>query len=227
MPPGVAAVKGAGRRPSPTLGPAAAEPAASVYGGAILGRMSAGTVSTLPRRRFTVDEVSRMVQDGILHEDERLELLDGDLVLVSPQGPRHAAQVAELLARLAAAYSGKAHVRPQLPLDLRPYNLPEPDVAVVPGAPRDYRDRHPSGRDAWLVVEIAQTSHDVDRRKAAIYAAGGVEAYWLLDLPQQRLEVHSQPADVGGYRQHVVLAAGEEVELPRLGVRWMVAGLVD
>jgi Uma2 family endonuclease len=167
-----------------------------------------------------------MVQDGILHEDERVELLEGDLFLVSPQGPRHSAHVTELNQRLASAYTGKAHVRVQMPLDLRPYNLPEPDLAVVRGSPRDYRDSHPVGRDALLVVEVAQTSQDIDRRKAGIYAAAGVAAYWLIDLPSARLEVHTQPADVGGYRQRTILAVGEEVALPGSDARWAVDGLV-
>jgi Uma2 family endonuclease len=164
----------------------------------------------LPRRRFTVDEVQRMVH-GILHEDERLELLEGDLVVGSPQGPAEAAYLNELHARIAAAYQGVGHVRNQSPLDLRPHNLPEPDLAVVRGSARDYRERHPGGRDTLLVIEIAQTSQDLDRRKAAIYAAAGVPTYWLIDLPQSRLEAHSEPTDLGGYRQHVVLVGGQNV----------------
>ena len=167
-----------------------------------------------------------MVQDGILHEDEPLELLEGDLVLVSPQGPLRAAHLTELHGRLTAAYHALGHVRNQLPLDLRPYNLPEPDLAVVRGSARDYRERHPNGKDAWLVVEIAQTSQDLDRRKAIIYAAAGVACYWLIDLPEGRLEMYSDAADVGGYRRTLVLDRGEEVELPGLGLRWSVGELV-
>jgi len=170
-----------------------------------------------------------MVEDGILHEDEALELLDGELVIVSPQGPAHAAHLAELQQRLADAYRGAAvatHLRSQLPIEARPTDLPEPDLAVVRGNPRDYLDRHPVGRDALLVVEIARTSHDLDRRKASIYSRAGVPVYWLVDLVQHRLELHTQPADEAEYGRHEVLGAGEEVELPGLDLRWRVAELV-
>src|SRR5437868_3260205 len=144
-----------------------------------------GFTADLPRRRFTVDEVHRMLEDGILHEDEPVELLDGELVVVSPQGPAHASLLAGLNPRLAQAYAGPAHVRAHLPLDLRPYNLPEPDLAVISGDPQDYRDHHPRAGEVWLVVEIARTSQELDRKKAIIYAAAGIPVYWLIDLAQR------------------------------------------
>jgi Uma2 family endonuclease len=167
-----------------------------------------------------------MVEDGILDEDEPVELLDGELVVVSPQGPRHAARLAELDQRLTEAYRATAHVRAQLPVEARPHSLPEPDLAVVRGAPRDFRDRHPSSGDVVLVVEIARTSHAVDRKKAGLYGAAGMPVYWLLDIANRCLEVFSGAAH-DGFAQHVVLRPGEEVELPGLDARWPVADLVD
>ena len=190
--------------------------------------MSAGAFATdFPRRRFTVDEVNRMVEDGILDEDEPVELLDGELVVVSPQGPPHAALLAELHLRLTDAYRGMAHVRAQLPLDARPYSLPEPDLAVVRGLARDFRDRHPNGGDVFLAVEIARTSYAIDRKKASLYGAGGVPVYWLVDLANRRLEVFSDPSTDMGFRQHLVLEPGAEVALPGVEVRWAVSELVD
>ena len=155
-----------------------------------------------------------------------MELLEGDLVLVSPQGPLQAAQLNELHARLAAAYHGVGHIRNQSPLDLRPHNLPEPDLAVIKGDVRDYRERHPSGKDTLLVIELAQTSQNLDRRKAAIYAAAGIPTYWLIDLSQGSIEVHTGASDLGGYQRRVVLGRDEQVEVPGLGVHWPVADLV-
>ena len=146
-----------------------------------------GLGADVQRRRFTVDEVNRMVEEGILGEDEPVELLEGELVIVSPQDPRHAACLVTLTERLAEAYRGVAHVRPQVPLDARPHSLPEPDLAVVKGRPGDYSDRHPSGGDALLVIEIARTSRPIDRRKAGIYAGAGVPVYWLVDLAARQV----------------------------------------
>src|SRR5262249_47314064 len=119
-----------------------------------------------------------------------------------------------------------AHVRAQLPLDARPYSLPEPDLAVVRGEPRDYRDRHPTGPDTLLAVEIARTSQALDRRKAGIYAAAGVPVYWLIDLARGQVEVFSGPTEESGYERHEILVRGQEVALPGLDTRWPVAELV-
>jgi Uma2 family endonuclease len=181
----------------------------------------------IPRRRFTVDEVSQMVEQGILGEDEHVELLDGELVVMSPQGPPHASRVMELHEALAEAYRGRAHVRSQVPLESRPHNLPEPDVALVRGQVRDYRTRHPTGRDTLLVIEVARTSQRIDRRKIAIYAAAGVPVYWLIDLAKSRVEVFRQPSADASYAQHLVLGVGDDVELPDLDVRWPVSDLVS
>ena len=185
-----------------------------------------GLGADVQRRRFTVDEVNRMVEQGILGEDEPVELLDGDLVIVSPQDPRHAACLVALTEQLAEAYRGVAHVRPQVPLDARPHSLPEPDLAVVKGRPVDYSDRHPSGGDALLVIEIARTSRPIDRRKASIYANAGVPVYWLIDLAARQVEVFRLPSKRGAFEEHQVFGAEEEIQLPGLGLGWPVADVL-
>lgn len=181
-----------------------------------------------PRRRFTVDEVSRMAAQGILGEDEPIELLEGELLLVSPQDPLHAARVVALAARLTEAYRANAnvHVRPQVPLDARPYSLPEPDLAVVKGRPLDYQKRHPVGAEALLVIEVANTSQALDHRKTRVYAAAGVPVYWLIDLAAQRVEVFCEPSAAGTFAQRHVLGPGDEAKLPGLEARVRVAELV-
>lgn len=185
-----------------------------------------GLGADVQRRRFTVDEVNRMVEEGILGEDEPVELLEGELVIVSPQDPRHAACLVTLTERLAEAYRGVAHVRPQVPLDARPHSLPEPDLAVVKGRPGDYSDRHPSGGDALLVIEIARTSRPIDRRKAGIYAGAGVPVYWLIDLAARQVEMFWGPAGRGAFDQRRVLGPDDHIELPGVDLRWLVADLV-
>ncbi len=178
-------------------------------------------------RRFTVDEVERMVEAGIIREDEPLELLEGELVVVSPQGPPHASVTSLLHDAVRDAYRGAFAVREAKPMVAGPRGLPEPDIAVFRGTQRDFLSRHPRGDEAVLVVEVAHTSHAEDHEKAAVYARAGVPVYWLLDLPNRRLEVYAAPlADEGRYALVRLLREDEEVELPALDVRWRVATLL-
>jgi Uma2 family endonuclease len=180
---------------------------------------------TFERRRFTAAEVLRMVEGGILGEDEPVELLEGELVVTPPEGPSHAAVVSDLAGRLAAAYQPGCHVRAQCPLAGARDSLPEPDLAVVRGNPRDYVEAHPAGGNVVLVVEVARTSQAIDRRKVRIYAQIAVPVYWLLDLAARRLEVRSDP-DGEDYRSTRLLGEGEPVGLPGVDASWIVASLL-
>jgi Uma2 family endonuclease len=166
-----------------------------------------------------------MVDAGILREDEPIELVEGELVVVPPQGPSHAAVVADLDARFQKIYSQGFHVRVQLPVAGTIDSLPEPDFAIVRGAPRDYGDRHPTGADTVLVIEVARTSQAFDRKKAATYARAGVPTYWLVDLVARRLEVRTGPAPDGEYEQTSLLGEGQRVALPAVDIEWPVASL--
>lgn len=177
------------------------------------------------RRRFTVDEVLRMVELGVLGEDEPIELLDGELVVMSPQGTSHRFVMLRLARELSAAYGEDAHVVPQVPMLADELSLPEPDVAVVRGQLDDYRDRFPTGPDMILVVEVSNITQKADRAKAALYARAGVAEYWRLDLPSRTLELHREPADQG-YGLIQVLSESDEVDVPGLGARWRIADLL-
>lgn len=166
-----------------------------------------------------------MVDAGILHEDEPLELLGGELVVVSPQGPRHRYLVTLLRERLVRAYAGSAWVQEDKPLAVSPHDLPEPDVAVIEGEPRDYRAHHPTGSDARLVVEVIVTSHERDRRKLPLYARGGVPEVWLLDAEAERAEVHSGPRPDGRFAQTRTLGPGDGIRPPGTDVEWRVREL--
>src|SRR5450432_1956117 len=176
-------------------------------------------------RRLTADEALRMVAAGIVAEDEPVELLDGVLIETSPQGPVHSEAKANLADRLRVAYAGRARVREEKPLSAGKHSLPEPDIAVVRGQTGTYATRHPTGEDTILVVELAWTSQEEDRRKAAIYAAANVPAYWLLDLKARKLELPTA-AEGGAYRTVQVLAEGDFVSLPELAERWSVRDLL-
>ena len=180
------------------------------------------------RRRFRADEVLRMFDAGILDENDSVELVDGQLLMVPPQGPEHRALKDELHRRLVLAFLERnVHILGQGPVVAGPQGLPEPDLAVVRGPARDYIDRHPTGADLLLVIEIAKTSRQRDEAKAIDYARAAVPVYWLIDLDERSLCLFEHPLpDVANYRTTTVLAEHDEVELPELGVRWSVASLL-
>lgn len=186
--------------------------------------MVAALDPAIRRHRFTVAEVLRMADSGILEEDAPVELLDGELIDVSPQGPEHATGKAVLRDALRLAYAGEGCVREQDPLVAGEHSLPEPDLAVVRGAPRDYGRRHPRGDEALLVVEVSRTSHRVDQAKTRIYARAGVPEYWIVDLVARVVTIHRGPGDAG-YATAVVIDEQGTLELPR-GVRCPVIELL-
>lgn len=180
------------------------------------------------RRRFLVREVLAMIDAGILTQDDRVELVEGELLIVNPPGPDHRAIKDELHRRLLAAHAGKdAHVLNRGPVIAGPIGLPEPDLAVVRGTERAYLDRHPTGSDLVLVVELTKTSHVRDRAKVHDYARGDVPVYWLVDLHARTLEVFRDPhPESGSFGAHEILDEADDVELPELTLRFSVASLL-
>jgi Uma2 family endonuclease len=134
-----------------------------------------------------------MVDAGILAEDDRLELLDGELIVASPQGPSQSALTARIHRLLEEGFGDGFHARDHAPLALGPHDLPEPDVALVKGEVDAFLTRHPAGGDVVLVVEISVTTQRTDRAKAAIYARAGVPLYWNVDVEHRRVTVHTRP----------------------------------
>jgi len=151
------------------------------------------TVMPPPRtRRWTRVEYERLIELGVFQPGERLELLDGLLVVREPQGVRHATAIRRVLAALRRALGDAWQIDSQLPIALDADSEPEPDVAVVPGDPGTYREAHPS--HAVLIVEIAESSYRVDREhKAGLYARAGIADYWIIDLVHDALVVHRDP----------------------------------
>ena len=168
------------------------------------------SATSLPRTRlWDRDEYERMIETGILGPEDRVELLEGEIVEMSPERSRHATAVDLALACLRAAFGPGFTIRVQHPLSLGDRSEPEPDLAVVEGGPRDYTDRHPSG--AALVVEVADTSLEHDRvRKARIYARAGIPEYWIVNLAEERLEIHRDPGPEG-YRSRTISGRPDSV----------------
>src|SRR5262245_16418301 len=149
------------------------------------------TALVLDPRRFTVDEYHRMIQAGILDEDEHVELLEGVITSMSPQGVPHSRCIRRLNRLLARKLGDELELFVQLPLTIGDRNEPEPDLAVVRSEDVP-PDRHPS--TAVLVIEIAGESLRRDRRvKGKVYSQANVVEYWIVDVEAQRVEVFNEP----------------------------------
>ncbi len=160
-------------------------------------------------RRWSRDEYESMIAQGLFAPGERLELIDGEILKMTPQGSLHATAVRLAEDALRALFSRGFDVRAQLPLALGISSEPEPDIAVVKGKPRDYRDAHPSA--AVLIVEIADTTLEYDRsRKESIYARAGVQDYWIVNLVETCVEVYRDPGKEG-YRAMIRFAPGATI----------------
>jgi Uma2 family endonuclease len=149
---------------------------------------------------LTVDQYHSMRENGILAEDEPVELIDGLLVYKDrggdnvPVSPLHSF-VAHRMTRLSAALEEHGcHLRSENPITLPPSHEPEPDGAVVRGLPEDYLDRHPGPADVACVIEIADSSLRNDRTtKQAVYAAAGIPQFVIVNLVESRIEVYEEP----------------------------------
>ena len=149
-------------------------------------------MSAVQARRWTRQEYDRMIGAGVLTPEDRVELIDGEILAMTPQGSAHATGVSLAQEALRAAVGRDVHIRTQLPLACGAESEPGPDVALVAGSVRDYRDAHP--QSALLVVEVADTTLAYDRDvKASLYARAGVPEYWLVNLAEAVVEVHRDP----------------------------------
>ena len=158
-----------------------------------------------PLRRI---EYEKLVESGTFR-GEKIELLYGALVPMSPIGPPHASSVQRLDALMHARLGSRIAIRIQLPFAARDLSEPEPDVALVP--PGDYDEAHPA--EASLIVEIAGSSLSQDRgTKARLYAECAVPEYWIVNLATRELEVHTEPSN-GKYAAVSTLSRSDSVTL--------------
>lgn len=173
-------------------------------------------------RRWTVAEYHQAADAGLFRPEERLELIEGEIYAMTPQKSLHAAVISLVQFALESAFGRGHFVRIQLPLTLGSNSEPEPDLAVVPGKPRDYLAGHPTS--AALAVEIAEATLAFDRRrKAALYARAGIPEYWIVNLVDEVLEVYRGPdSNAGRYRETSRHGRGDTVT-PLLAANYELA----
>lgn len=156
--------------------------------------------AVVDRLRFTVEQFERMGEAGVLDPDTRYELLDGEVVPMSPIGARHAAAVDRVVEVLFLRLQQRATLRGQNPVRLLPRSMPQPDLAVVRRRRDFYEGGHPTAEDVQLLVEVADSSLRIDRLvKLPIYARHGIAEVWVVDLTDQVVHIHRDP-DQSDYR---------------------------
>lgn len=165
----------------------------------------------LPRRPFTTAEYHRLIELGIFTEDDRLELLEGEIIEMSPIGPRHVACVNRLNTLLSSQVGAMAIVSVQNPIQLDDDSEPQPDLVLLKSRADFYAHALPSPIDVLIVIEVADTSAESDRQvKLPAYARAAIVEAWLVDLASDRVEVYTQPGS-GVYQEIRLILRGQDV----------------
>lgn len=169
------------------------------------------TSADLFLKRWTVDDYHRMISAGILTPDDRVELLDGQIVEMAPQDPPHASRIDDGGDYLKALFATRAKVRVQLPITLAPGSEPEPDFAVVRIDENRYRDHHPQPQDVLLLIEVADSTLKWDRtHKAQIYAKADIGEYWIVDIKKRQVVVLQDPQN-GSYKSEQTFTENDQI----------------
>jgi Uma2 family endonuclease len=170
-------------------------------------------------KRFTLSEYHRLVDLGFFQEDDRVELIRGQIIQMAAKGTAHEVCLTRLLRELPKLLLEQALLRCQSPITLVDDSEPEPDFSIVHNREDDYLSAHPSAADALLVIEVSDSLLSYDQEtKLSLYAESEISDYWIFNLPENCLEAYSEPyqKQTGefGYRVKRIVLAGEAIALP-------------
>lgn len=173
------------------------------------------------RRHFSVAEYYRMAEAGVLSEDDRVELIEGEIIEMNPIGSRHAACVGRLTELFGRLASGRAIVWVQNPVRVNDYSEPLPDVTLLKPRADFYAQANPRPMDVLLIIEVADSTVDFDRTiKKTLYARGGISEMWIVNLPEETIEIYTQPLN-DTYQEIRIAKRGESMavkSIPNLTV---------
>ena len=168
------------------------------------------------KRCFNVDEYYRMAEVGLLSEDDRVELIDGEIIEMSPIGSTHGGTVKRSSAFLNRKIGDITIVSVKDPVRIDDFSEPQPDLALLKPRKDFYSTSHPVPEDVLVVIEVADTSVNYDRNvKLPLYARAGIPEAWLMVLPKEVIEVHSQPKN-GKYQKVQRLKRGKTLTSPTI-----------
>ena len=161
------------------------------------------------RKKFTVKEYYKMADTGILKPVDRVELLDGDIITMSPIKSKHAGIVTHLLEILILDLVGKATILSQSPITLSDYSEPEPDIVIAKFKEDRYRSNHPTPSEIYLLIEVSDSTLLIDRKtKKNLYAEANIPEYWIFDVKNKQVEIFRNPVD-GKYTDASTFKTGD------------------
>lgn len=164
-------------------------------------------------RRLTVEEYHRMGDLGILDPNEPVELIEGQVIQKPMKGTRHTSTVRRIENLLRNRLGDRVFVISQDPVQLNDYSEPEPDIALVRPDPLYYEDHHPTPREIYLIIEVADSTLKRDREfKGTVYAKAGITDYWVLDISDRQLYVLREPEE-NGYQREAILRENDPISL--------------
>jgi Uma2 family endonuclease len=167
-------------------------------------------MSVQAKHRFSVKEYNRMTETGVLKPDARVELLNGEIIDMSPIGPFHGGVTIYLNGIFAAACRGRWMTSVQNPLHLDDHSEPQPDLLLLTPSPDFYRKRHPQPQDVFLVIEVSDTTLVFDREeKLPAYGRAGIPEVWIVNLIDLAVEIYREP-HFTGYEKKLILRAGDK-----------------
>ena len=164
--------------------------------------------------RFTRQEYHRLAESHLL-ADERVELLDGVIITMSPQNSPHAATIHRLLFTLLPVVGDVAYIRVQAPIVLNDWSEPEPDIVICQPDPSDYAQHHPRADQVMVVIEVADSSLAYDQvQKAQAYAASGIPEYWIVNLADRTVAILTNPSIDNGQYQNEQIKGEDDTVFP-------------
>lgn len=176
----------------------------------------------LARRPFTTTEYHKLLENGFFTEDDRVELIDGEIITMSPIGPKHAGCVNRLINYLSQKVGKAAIVAAQNPVWLNEYSEPQPDISLLKPRADFYSLSHPTPQDTLVAIEVADSTLEIDRQiKIPKYAQAGISEAWLIDLVNDRIEIYALPNE-GVYQEIRIVLRHQEIvsrTLPQLKLK--------
>lgn len=167
----------------------------------------------LARRLIHADEYYRMAEAGILTENDRVELIHGEIIEMSPIGKKHASMVDRLNNTISTIVRSTAIIRVQGPIRVNDLNEPEPDLTILKPKDDYYADAHPGPKDVLIVIEVTDTTYEYDHEiKLPLYASSEIPEFWLINLNKNEIEVYSSPAK-GAYKKMEIFYAEDILKL--------------
>jgi len=178
------------------------------------------------KRQINVSEYYKMAEVGILKREEKLELIQGEILRKFPNSPRQAGFSKRLNAVLGKIIADKALLSIKHPLRIDENNEPEPDIAVLKYREDYYSSAHPKANEVFFIIELAEKSLNFDRKiKAPLYAKAGIPVCWILDLKHEKLEIYSNP-QYGIYRRNDFKKKSDKLKIPGFDLEILVSDIL-